>query len=451
MVGSRRRCCGAAWGVVVCVLVGCGQTEAFTLSAPPKTVVFLVHGTYGGTSRWVNVVEGKCTFASEVRRGLGGDVVIVPFLWRSSVKHEARVTAAERLAKQLDRPEYDGRRVVVIAHSHGGNVALEAAGHCRRAIGTLICLATPQMYLLSKDSDDKPLALPIYCSPRARRQIGRIITITPANDPVVNWLAQLRQGIDEQTALTWTYDWRKRLGDPRLVDDSDAIGEWLEDVLKLTSSGNLAVGWRLSIADENISVVSVVQGLRCHRTIHSARVGWLLGRLLRDGISQEQLSYFRSLVIPADADDGSPLDLDLYKAWWAKHLGDIHFSGWLLKEIRITGTKDTKPARPRSEAGYSYWDVDHSWPDVSFRIYAMDDAEALFESDCLMDEQTVVWRPLVHLARGSALRVVVIDKDLVFDDEMGSFVIEASGAEGPPSSYGCEQFKVGMVWRKVHY
>ena len=416
-----------------------------------NTAVFIVHGTYGGDEHWVNIVDGRHTFASELKRTLGMDAVTVPFLWRSSIHHEVRVAAAERLARQLDQPQYAGHRIVIIAHSHGGNVALEACGRCSRKVDTVICLSTPHMYLLTKGSDENPLPLPIYCSPEARQNIGEIISISAANDVVVNSLASFRQGLDEQTALTWTYNWRKRFDNPRLIDDGDALREWFEDFFKLTLSGNLAVGGQMNVADFNISVGSMTSGLESHNAIHSARMGALLGELINDGISDDKVSYLQSLVIPADSDHGGPIDEEAYAAWWRRYGPHVDFSGWLLTDITVTGTKQTKPVATGGQRGYQYWDVDHSWPDVSLCIQDPKTQANLFSGNNLMDKPSTKWQPSIHLRRDTSVNLVVTDRDLIAHDVMGTFSVHASGMQQPPASYWTEQFAVEMSWTAAHF
>ena len=78
---------------------------------------------------------------------LGDDVTFRAFLWSGENSFAARADAAEELRALLDR-EVESRpndKHVVIAHSHGGNVALSAidAATAGRKIDAVICLATP--------------------------------------------------------------------------------------------------------------------------------------------------------------------------------------------------------------------------------------------------------------------------------------------------------------------
>lgn len=91
-------------------IVGCERSgTAIVQSEPPSTtrpnrnLVVIVHGTWGGESRWSIVVPGKASFGSELARGLGGTTEIYPFLWASSILPEKRVEAANNLTRLLRR------------------------------------------------------------------------------------------------------------------------------------------------------------------------------------------------------------------------------------------------------------------------------------------------------------------------------------------------------------
>lgn len=131
------------------------ESDALVFERPDNrpVTVFVVHGTYDATSDWVRDLPGKVTFTSELKRCLGDDrTTIEPFMWRSSIHHTARMQAADNLAELLDHPRLDGRQVVLIGHSHGGNVCLAAAGKCRRSIDATICLATPHFHVMTQSS-----------------------------------------------------------------------------------------------------------------------------------------------------------------------------------------------------------------------------------------------------------------------------------------------------------
>lgn len=113
-------------------------------------VVTLVHGTFGrlpGTdARWAR--EGS-PLRERLRAELGNDVVFVPFRWSGMNWPAARYRAAAGLKEHFRAvaERHAARSHYVVAHSHGGNVALYALRDAGRAGTELprgaVCLSTP--------------------------------------------------------------------------------------------------------------------------------------------------------------------------------------------------------------------------------------------------------------------------------------------------------------------
>ena len=104
-----------------------------------KASIVLVHGTWGRWSSWHRR-------AGLMRRGLTerfAEADVESFVWSGRNTHRARIEGALALADRLD--ELADRHVVLVAHSHGGNVALGAARLARatRNQRLLVTLATP--------------------------------------------------------------------------------------------------------------------------------------------------------------------------------------------------------------------------------------------------------------------------------------------------------------------
>ena len=110
------------------------------MSTLPISVMF-VHGTWASGSAWPLLEAG-------IRRAFGGEQVAVQYLnWSGRNTVSARLSAAENLAHLLkvDHQHRPTARRFIIAHSHGGAVALlgmrDAA--LRQAVAGIICLSTP--------------------------------------------------------------------------------------------------------------------------------------------------------------------------------------------------------------------------------------------------------------------------------------------------------------------
>lgn len=115
-------------------------------AAAPGFVITLVHGTWADTRGWV----APGSFLRRELEGQLGSVVFREFAWTSAHTHAARAEAGVRLGKfiRAGHAQYPGAKHVVIAHSHGGVVALYALrdAEANRVISGIVTLATPFVY-----------------------------------------------------------------------------------------------------------------------------------------------------------------------------------------------------------------------------------------------------------------------------------------------------------------
>ena len=131
----------------------------------PGIVTIIVHGTFAAQAAWWRLGSGE-TFADRLEQalsaqGMAGTVwdpilraglSYDDFSWSGENTHRARIAGGRKLARALD--DLAGRLsatatsplyVNLVAHSHGGNVALEALRHVGRTVRVrrLACLGTP--------------------------------------------------------------------------------------------------------------------------------------------------------------------------------------------------------------------------------------------------------------------------------------------------------------------
>jgi len=116
---------------------------AHALIGNPLAVVTLVHGTFARGAPWT---QPGSALSKAVCEHFGQRVQLRRFDWSGRNSFRARAKGAEALA--ADARDIAGRYIgvphYVIAHSHGGNVAIEAAIQCRNMeIDGVVCLATP--------------------------------------------------------------------------------------------------------------------------------------------------------------------------------------------------------------------------------------------------------------------------------------------------------------------
>lgn len=111
-------------------LASADSTERVDTSSAPL-VVTLVHGTFAKGALWTR--EGS-TLRREIADALGAheaNVIFDVFEWSGRNAHKARVKAGYQLAEHIRelRARLPDCRHFIVAHSHGGNVALLAHKH----------------------------------------------------------------------------------------------------------------------------------------------------------------------------------------------------------------------------------------------------------------------------------------------------------------------------------
>ncbi len=131
----------------------CACAEAFggaTVDGAPDTIVTLLHGTFARHAGWIQADSELAKALSSLR-----NTAVVPFCWSGANAHADRLSAGDRLRSHLAglRRRHRDARLFVIAHSHGGNVAMYATkDHATREAltkngGGIVTLATPFVHV----------------------------------------------------------------------------------------------------------------------------------------------------------------------------------------------------------------------------------------------------------------------------------------------------------------
>jgi hypothetical protein len=111
----------------------------------------MVNGTWARNAPWI---QANSKISQHLRDRLPGEVCICPCPWPGNNRHGARLEAAQQLQERIknirDKYADQGEEIdhFVVAHSHGGNVALLACKdpEVERALTGVICMATPFLY-----------------------------------------------------------------------------------------------------------------------------------------------------------------------------------------------------------------------------------------------------------------------------------------------------------------
>jgi hypothetical protein len=145
--------------------------------ADPATTVTLVHGTFARGAAWTRPDSAMRT---EWPTSPERPVVFTVFEWSGENSHEARQTAASDLAAHLRKvaAAHKDAAHLVIAHSHGGNVALAAMAQeeVRSRVAAIACLNTPFISCEARSLVPAVIAL-LACNPFVWLMLGTPVVL----------------------------------------------------------------------------------------------------------------------------------------------------------------------------------------------------------------------------------------------------------------------------------
>lgn len=265
-----------------------------------KTLVVVIHGTFGENGTWYQSDATESSFTDHLKLTLGDAGEVVPFQWdtRSIDMHQKRIEAAEKLCRYLNSESQNFRKVILIGHSHGGNVALLAATAANRSVDAVICLATPHLGFQCKDA-----TLPIYCSPTTLDKVDHILSIAPNSDWVPNNIQDVGfKGISENEAMRLCEDWHAIHGRP------DPRRKGLFELA--TQGSNLTASKVLNIRSVHNLQLNVITSdplhIRSHHAVHSTEMGRYLGEVIKADFDPQVMSSINDLTID-DQESGESL------------------------------------------------------------------------------------------------------------------------------------------------
>lgn len=110
-------------------------------------VLTLVHGTWSPNAPWV---QSESPFSEYMEKRVDGLVAATRLNWTGSNTLTGRFQAAGWLRSRIDtvEKEYPTARHFIIAHSHGGNIAMYALRdpEIEKKVAGVICLGTPFLF-----------------------------------------------------------------------------------------------------------------------------------------------------------------------------------------------------------------------------------------------------------------------------------------------------------------
>lgn len=138
-----------------------------------RETIVLVHGTWGAESPWYQPGSDFCrdleanlrTWYREIKVWSHADSSDKVFRWTGDNSWSARSRAARELATYLRRLDREGWTFHLVAHSHGGNVVLEALRRLGETIlqrqGKVVLIGTPVLHLKPRKKLSGPLFLAV--------------------------------------------------------------------------------------------------------------------------------------------------------------------------------------------------------------------------------------------------------------------------------------------------
>lgn len=143
----------------------CACQDQDEIVGSPDRVVTIVHGTYGRHAEWMQ--DGE-PLPEALLDQLSGQTALRRFCWRGRNRHTDRAKAGADLEAELKElvETYPAAEHHVIAHSHGGNVAMYAVGNDDGALSDVrvTTLGTPFLSMVKRPVSRGLLALALFGS-----------------------------------------------------------------------------------------------------------------------------------------------------------------------------------------------------------------------------------------------------------------------------------------------
>jgi len=124
----------------------------------PEIIVTLVHGTFASSAEWI---APDSALSRKLKDRFDETLLVQPFRWPPANNNIwTRLAAAEALASSLKKLQetYPNANQYIIAHSHGGNIALLASRYLdqlnsqsKPIFGGIACLYTPFLHASIRD------------------------------------------------------------------------------------------------------------------------------------------------------------------------------------------------------------------------------------------------------------------------------------------------------------
>ena len=213
---------------------------------------------------------------------------------------------------------------------------------------------------------------------------------------------------------------------------------------------NLESRDELIVAKHNIKYRSDVGGVAMkHSVVHSCRFGFILGKVVRHGMTDQLAEYLRTIYQQSPADDGGAIDPEVIDLVRKRHYEDI-------EEPQSQVALQIKSVKVDVLKGAALALADEELPDLYFVISDLEDNE-IFEVDEADDGLTANWdidafdKLLPVIGTG---KIQLWDDDTFSDDPIGEPVVFTLTFK--PNQFErkmeikTEHYSITIDWERLH-
>jgi hypothetical protein len=255
--------------------------------------VFLIFD-HEDTNQWWATNDSKSkTFASEINRANGEFLFTHELAVTKSEKGDFDDAIHQQLSDFMQVNSTASDEIIIVAHGWTANCAMVAAASLfERQISTIICLNTPHKFVQIGSTSSSSVNVPVFIQPRLIELGVKIVSFTSAD------FALDRYGMQGLSSAR------------QLIGPWLAVGESMPNDLKFHNREIYDIAKLINVpnVDETLQVSSVLGpwGLdlvveKTHQTdigpdsIHSTRMGYIIGGMIRHGVTGEVMDYVSSI------------------------------------------------------------------------------------------------------------------------------------------------------------
>jgi hypothetical protein len=174
-------------------------------------------------------------------------------------------------------------------------------------------------------------------------------------------------------------------------------------------------------------------------------MGYVVGELLRDGVTKSRLEYVQTILQPKDADDGNPIPLREEEFFDQSHRQDYQQLGWRLDSIDVELTQTaTRIARNLDDSVIS--------PYVQMTMQSQARSSPRLKTETILNSLSASWKPkwIIRTGQSAQLKVCAFHA-FRSDVELPGTLTVAAGSDAPTDTASGIGWSAKLQWSRVHY